>query len=74
MAVEEFYKIRRTSDLYFEYDTVISEKFIDNWLFENLKVKEDFILDGYTSGACMCSTGVLFFNLESAMAFKLRWG
>lgn len=71
--MEEDYFMVQISNVEFKYDTAIPDKIIDDWLIENFEEGIDFTFGETTWGTHACTVYVTFYNIESAMAFKLRW-
>ena len=71
--VVENYDMTQINDFEFKYDTAIPDRFIEDWLIENFEEGVDFNFGETSFGTHACTVYVTFLNLESALAFKLKW-
>lgn len=68
-----YYKFHQLSDLEFKYDLALSDTdIIGDWVEETFEA-EDYMFYDTTFGTHAYTVYIRFSEIESAVAFKLRW-
>lgn len=70
------YDLYQVDDLTFRYDMSYAgaaSNMIDDWLCENFEEGIDFQFGESLYGTHAYTSYIIFYHVESAVAFKLRW-
>lgn len=74
MDETEFYELHQLTDFGFRYDMAMDGRdIIDDWLNENFEEGVEFYFGETSFGTHAFTVHVIFRDIESAVAFKLRW-